>query len=62
MQAGINILATAIVAGVPSTEYTDWNAVKLLFCSTLDEIQKTGACPSDAFLNEAQATLESLKK
>ncbi len=62
MQAGINILKTAIVAGVPSTEYTDWNAVKLLFCSTFDEILKTGTCPSDEFLDSAQATLESLKK
>jgi len=62
MQAGINILKTAIVSGVPSTQYTDWNAVKLLFISALDEIQKTGARPSDAFLNAAQASLVSLKK
>lgn len=62
MQAGINILKTAIVAGVPSTEYTDWNAVKLLFCSTFDEILKTGACPSDEFLNNTEASLLSLKK
>lgn len=62
MQAGINILETAIVSGVPSTQFTDWNAVKLLFCSTLDEIQKTGACPSDAFLSATQASLEGLRK
>lgn len=62
MKAGNNILKTAIVAGVPSTQFSDWNAVKLLFGDVLSEIQKTGAVPSDAFLDEQQAKLDALRK
>ncbi|GFI69813.1 hypothetical protein IMSAG249_01638 [Lachnospiraceae bacterium] len=60
MQAGINILDTAIVSGVPSTEYSDWNAVKLLYGDIFNEILNTKAAPSDDFLSGKQAELEAL--
>lgn len=60
MQAGINILDTAIVSGVPSTQYSDWNAVKLLYGDIFNEILKTGEVPSDDFLNGKQDELEAL--
>ena len=60
MQAGINILDTAIVSGVPSTEYSDWNAVKLLYGDIFNEILNTKAVPGDDFLSGKQAELEAL--
>jgi len=62
MKAGNNILKTAIVSGVPSTQFSDWNAVKLLYGDVLNEILRTKAVPSDDFLNATQAKLESLRK
>ncbi|MFT4145386.1 MAG: extracellular solute-binding protein [Mobilitalea sp.] len=61
MKAGIAILQTATVTGVPSTQYTDWNAVKLLFGDIFNEILTTKAVPSDNFLSEKQTALEALK-
>ncbi len=60
MRAGNRILESAIVAGVPSTEYSDWNAVKLLYHDIFDSILATGEVPSQKFLDNCQATLESL--
>ena len=60
MRAGNNILQTAIVAGVPSTDYSDWNAVKLLYHDIFNEILATGEVPAQDFLDNCQATLESL--
>lgn len=61
MQAGINVLGTAIVSGVPSTEYSDWNAVKLLYGDIFNEILSSKEVPSDDYLAEKEAALESLK-
>lgn len=61
MQAGINVLGTAIVSGVPSTEYSDWNAVKLLYGDIFNEILSAGEVPSDEYLAEKEAALEALK-
>lgn len=60
MRAGINVLASAIVSGVPSTKYSDWNAVKLLYGDVFNEVKNTAAVPSDEFLAEKQAALEAL--
>lgn len=60
MCAGINILNTATVAGVPSTEYSDWNAVKLLYGDIFNEVLETGEVPDDDFLADKQAELEAL--
>lgn len=62
MNAGIKMLGTTIVSGVPSTEYTDWNAVKLLYGDLFNKIAETKAVPDDAFFNDLQSKLEALKK
>lgn len=61
MRAGISILDKAIVSGVPSTEYSDWNAVKLLYGDVFNEILSTKSVPSDDYLEGKQAELEALK-
>lgn len=61
MNVGLKVLSTATVAGVPSTEYSDWNAVKLLYCDVFNEILTTGQVPSDEYLDNAQAQMEALK-
>lgn len=60
MRAGINVLAAAKVSGVPSTEYSDWNAVKLLYGDIFNEVLSTKAVPGDDYLAEKQAALEAL--
>ncbi len=61
MNAGSKMLGDTIVSGVPSTEYSDWNAVKLLYHAAFDEVLDTGAVPDDAFLSDLQAQCEALK-
>lgn len=62
MRAGIEMLKTTKVTGVPATQYTDWNAVKILFGDVFNSILETGKVPSDQFLADAQTKLEALKK
>lgn len=62
MTAGSKMLETTKVSGVPSTQYTDWNAVKLLYGDVFNKILKDKAVPGDEFFNEAQTKLEGLKK
>lgn len=61
MQAGIEMLEDTIVSGVPSADYTDWNAVKLLYGDVFDKIEETKAVPDAAFLTEVQGKLDALK-
>lgn len=61
MKAGISILDKGVVSGVPSTEYSDWDAVKLLYGDIFNEILNTKAVPSDDYLEGKQAELEALK-
>lgn len=61
MRAGIEMLGNTIVTGVPASEYSDWNAVKLLFGDIFNEMLKTGEVPSDDFLGEKQEKMEALK-
>ena len=60
MRAGINVLSVAIVSGVPSTQYSDFNAVKLLYGDVFNEVLTTCAVPSDEYLAGKQADLEAL--
>jgi multiple sugar transport system substrate-binding protein len=62
MLAGAKMLDTTIISGVPSTEYTDWNAVKLLYGDLLNEILTDKAVPDDEFFDGLQNELEGLKK
>lgn len=61
MRAGIEMLQTTIAAGVPSTEYTDWNAVKLIYGDVFNKILELKAVPDDTYLEEAQKKMEALK-
>ena len=61
MRAGIEMLKTTNVTGVPATEYSDWNAVKLLYGDIFNDILKNQAVPGDDFLGDAQSKLEALK-
>jgi multiple sugar transport system substrate-binding protein len=62
MRAGIEMLKTTKVTGVPATEYTDWNAVKIIYGDVFNSILQSGQVPSDQALAEAQSRLEALKK
>jgi len=62
MAAGSKMITGANLAGVPSTDYSDWNAVKLLYGQVFDQILTTKAVPSDADLQNFQTQLQALKK
>lgn len=62
MLAGAKMLDTTIISGVPSTEYTDWNAVKLLYHDLFDKILTDKAVPGDQFFGDLQTKLEGLRK
>lgn len=61
MRAGIEMLKTTTITGVPATEYSDWNAVKLLYGDVLNNILENKVVPSDTFLTDIQNKLEDLK-
>ena len=61
MRAGIEMLKTTIVTGVPAAEYSDWNAVKLLYGDIFNDVLKNKAVPGDDYLAEEQSKLEALK-
>ncbi len=61
MRAGIEMLDSTIVSGVPATKYTDWNAVKLLYGDIFNNILTNKAVPAASFLEEQQAKLDALK-
>ena len=50
MRAGIEMLKTTIVTGVPAAEYSDWNAVKLLYGDIFNDVLKNKAVPGDDYL------------
>lgn len=62
MSAGAKMLEGTKIAGVPSTQYKDWNAVKLLYGKVFNETITKKAVPSDDFLKAAQTELVALKK
>ena len=61
MRAGIEMLKTTIVTGVPAAEYSDWNAVKLLYGDIFNDVLKNKAVPGDDYLAEEQSKLDALK-
>jgi multiple sugar transport system substrate-binding protein len=62
MKAGSKMLETTKISGVPSTQYTDWNAVKLLYGELFNKILKDKAVPDDQYFADLQSKLEKLKK
>ncbi|GHV92809.1 hypothetical protein AGMMS50268_33120 [Spirochaetia bacterium] len=61
MAAGSKMLATTIVSGVPSVQYKDWNAVKLLYHDAFNQVLNTKQVPNDAFLRDLDAKCAALK-
>ncbi|HEX7714492.1 MAG TPA: extracellular solute-binding protein [Bacillota bacterium] len=62
MIAGNKMLDNTIISGVPSSQYTDWNAVKLLYGELFNKILKDKAVPDDQYFSDLQARLEKLQK
>jgi multiple sugar transport system substrate-binding protein len=61
MTAGSKMLGTTIVSGVPSTQYSDWNAVKLLYIDAFNQAVNTKQVPGDTFLRDLEAKAKQLK-
>jgi multiple sugar transport system substrate-binding protein len=61
MTAGNKMLGSTIVSGVPSTQYADWNAVKLLYHDAFNQAVASKAVPSDAFLQDLEAKCRALR-
>ncbi|MFP3089487.1 extracellular solute-binding protein [Treponema sp. TIM-1] len=61
MTAGNKMLGSTIVSGVPSTQYKDWNAVKLLYHDAFNQAVSSKAVPSDAFLRDLDAKVTALR-
>jgi multiple sugar transport system substrate-binding protein len=61
MMAGNKMLGNTIVSGVPSTEYSDWNAVKLLYVDAFNQTVASKQVPDTAFLQNLEAKLRALK-
>ena len=61
MTAGSRMLAGAIISGVPSTAYQDWNAVKLLYHDAFDYVLKNRQVPPDSFLRDLDTKRQALK-
>ena len=62
MRAGSKMLDTTKISGVPASQYTDWNAAKLLYGDLFNKILQDKAVPEDQFFADLQAKLEKLKK
>jgi multiple sugar transport system substrate-binding protein len=62
MRAGSKMLDTTIISGVPASQYTDWNAVKLLYGDLFNKMLTDKKVPEDSFFNDLQSKLEALKK
>jgi multiple sugar transport system substrate-binding protein len=61
MTAGSKMLGATIISGVPSTQYKDWNAVKLLYHDAFNQTVSTKQVPPDTFLRDLEAKCKALK-
>ncbi|MDR1249820.1 MAG: extracellular solute-binding protein [Treponema sp.] len=61
MVAGNKMLGNTIVSGVPSTDYSDWNAVKLLYIDAFNQTISAKQVPNNAFLQDLQTKCLALK-
>ena len=61
MTAGSKMLANTTVSGVPSTQYKDWNAVKLLYHDAFNQTLSGKQVPPDAFLADLENKCRGLK-
>jgi multiple sugar transport system substrate-binding protein len=61
MNAGNKMLKSTIVSGVPSTQYKDWNAVKLLYHEAFNQTVNGKRVPDDTFLKDLENKCQALK-
>lgn len=61
MRAGNEMLKDTIITGVPASEYTDWNAVKILFGDIFNKVQTEKTVPGDDYFAEMQGKMDALK-
>ena len=59
---GIYVLKNGVVSGVPGGDYTSWGAVKQVYDDAFQELILNRGAVDKAYLDEAQAKLEDLKK
>ncbi|MDR2101748.1 MAG: extracellular solute-binding protein [Treponema sp.] len=62
MTAGSKMLGNTIVAGVPSANYKDWNAVKLLYIDAFNRVLNTKEVPDNAFLQDLENKCRQLRQ
>ena len=55
------MLANTVISGVPSTQYKDWDAVKLLYHEAFNQTVNTKQVPSDMFLRDLDLKCQALK-
>jgi len=61
MAAGNKMLVDTVISGVPSIDYQDWNAVKLLYHDAFDYVMTNKQVPPDSFLRDLDAKCQALK-
>lgn len=59
---GIAVMANGVVSGVPGSDYTSWGAVKQVYDDAFQELILKRGEIDKAYLDEAQARIEALKK
>ena len=61
MIAGTKMLTNTRISGVPSTQYKDWNEVKLLYHDVFYQTVNTKQVPPDVFLLDIEAKCQAQK-
>ncbi|MBF9016935.1 MULTISPECIES: ABC transporter substrate-binding protein [unclassified Oceanispirochaeta] len=59
---GINVMKNGVVSGVPGGDYTSWGAVKQVYDDAFQELILNRGAIDKAYLDEAQAKINALKK
>jgi multiple sugar transport system substrate-binding protein len=61
MTAGNKMLGNTIVSGVPSADYKDWNAVKLLYIDAFNQAVQSQQVPGNTFLADLDSKCKALR-
>ncbi|MDC7234747.1 MAG: extracellular solute-binding protein [Spirochaetales bacterium] len=59
---GIAVMKNGVVSGVPGGDYTSWGAVKQVYDDAFQELILNRGAIDEAYLDEAQARIDALKK
>ncbi|MCL1814292.1 MAG: extracellular solute-binding protein [Treponema sp.] len=61
MAAGNKMLTNTVISSVPSTQYKNWDAVKLLYHDVFNQTVNAKQIPSDAFLRDLETKCQALR-